>query len=92
MKRLLALMGFFPLVWVRDNDGDIVLRRAYRTIPPVPIDSFGLPVKNVRAGFRVVVYGCRRDLLEGGGCDPYASVNNYRWREWEHNRKHVVFE
>lgn len=78
MKRILALLGFFPLVWTKDHDGDIRLRVAQRS-------QFG-------SWCCGAVFERDRSvtLLCGGGTTGKSYVE--RWIEWKYNRKHVVFE
>jgi hypothetical protein len=75
MIRLLALLGFFPLIWTRDCDGEVRLRIARRTIWDEWV---------VRGLFAT------RGILNPDGtivCGGYMQG----WKEWRLNRVHVVF-
>lgn len=80
MKRLLAWLGFFPLVWAIDHQ-----RRPHLRI--VRSDRFGGWI------FRSAGFGDTYWLRSDGEVECANGIRYYYhfWREWEHNKKHVVF-
>lgn len=79
MRRLLALIGVWPLVWTQDHDGEVRLRVAKKT----PF-ACGWSCGSICFWDRSV------QLLPDGSTTGRIYVK--RWAEWEHNRKHVTFE
>lgn len=76
MKRLLAILGIWTLVWTEDHDGEVRLRRARYT-------RFGKWITCGILSHPVMV------LLPNG--DIACGIYVQRWKEWEHNKNHVVF-
>lgn len=76
MKRLLALLGCFSLVWTQDHDGEVRLRIAHR-------NPFGEWACNA------IGPPCSVILNPDGTTRGKYYVR--RWMEWKHNRCHVIF-
>lgn len=89
--RLLAWLGFFPLVWTKDHDGEIRLRLVKsRSRKP---DVFGEGAQPLTLIVRGIPGQSQFSLNRDGTCAPWSGGGSYvtKWREWEHNRKHVTF-
>ncbi len=79
MKRLLAWLGFFPLVWTQDHDGEVRLRAAWQS----PFGEWWC---------HGIGWCGHMTLLPNGGVEARRGAYVVRWKEWEHNRKHLFPE
>lgn len=98
IARIGALFGFWSLVWTRDHDGETRLRKVWEfrhwrdaftssTFRGSAVYGICCPpmfwsMKNTTVG-----------LLKDGTCLNLGGQSYVKhWKEWEHNRKHVVFD
>ena len=77
IRKLLALLGFWPLVYTQDHDGEIRIRIAR----PNPFGGWMCDS---------IYWENAVTLLSDGKTSGITYVE--RWIEWRHNRKHVVFD
>lgn len=75
MKRLLALCGFFPLVWVKDSCSLRLLR--------AKLSPFG--------GWIAADHELAHGGYLVGSHGTLLSRDTWKWVEWKHNRVHVTF-
>jgi len=88
MRRILALCGAFPLVWLQFFDGEVRLVRACKT-------TFGDWTARLGGNNRVTLlpggrFRVPEHPLHAIGFKTAFPITS--WKEWGHNRKHILFE